>query len=39
MANVPKPKEVNLKDTDGDCVLNILDKEPNTAEGLAVKYK
>lgn len=36
MANVPKPKEVNLKDTDGDGVLDILDKEPTTAAGLAV---
>ncbi len=36
MANVPKPKEVNLKDTDGDGVLDILDKEPTTEAGLAV---
>ncbi|HMV15596.1 MAG: OmpA family protein [Chitinophagales bacterium] len=36
MANVPKPKEVNLKDTDGDGVLDILDKEPTTEPGLAV---
>jgi OOP family OmpA-OmpF porin len=36
MTNVPKPKEVNLKDTDGDGVLDILDKEPTTAAGLAV---
>ncbi|MCC6584647.1 MAG: OmpA family protein [Chitinophagales bacterium] len=36
MANVPKPKEVNLKDTDGDGVLDILDKEPTPVAGLAV---
>lgn len=36
MANVPKPKDVNLKDTDGDGVLDILDKEPNTPAGYAV---
>lgn len=36
MANVPKPKEVNLKDTDGDGVLDILDKEPITEEGFIV---
>lgn len=36
MANVPKPKEVNLKDSDGDGVLDILDKEPNTPAGYAV---
>ncbi|MFN8237014.1 MAG: OmpA family protein [Chitinophagales bacterium] len=36
MANVPKPKEVNMKDTDGDGVLDILDKEPTTPAGYAV---
>ena len=36
LANTPKPKEVNLKDTDGDGVLDILDKEPNTPAGYAV---
>ncbi|MBK9329387.1 MAG: OmpA family protein [Sphingobacteriales bacterium] len=36
MANVPKPKEVNMKDTDGDGVLDILDKEPTTPAGFAV---
>ncbi len=36
MANQPKPKEPNLKDTDGDGVLDILDKEPTTPEGYAV---
>ncbi len=36
MANQPKPKEVDLKDTDGDGVLDILDKEPTTPAGYAV---
>ncbi|HRH56560.1 MAG TPA: OmpA family protein [Chitinophagales bacterium] len=36
MANQPKPKEVNLKDTDGDGVLDILDNEPTTHAGYAV---
>jgi outer membrane protein OmpA-like peptidoglycan-associated protein len=36
MANMPKPKEPNMKDTDGDGILDVLDKEPTTPEGLAV---
>ncbi|HRB92657.1 MAG TPA: OmpA family protein, partial [Chitinophagales bacterium] len=36
MANQPKPKELDLKDTDGDGVLDILDKEPTTPAGYAV---
>lgn len=36
MANVPKPKEVNLADTDGDGVLDILDQEPTTPAGYLV---
>jgi len=36
MANQPQPEKVNLKDTDGDGVLDILDKEPTTEAGLAV---
>ena len=36
MANQPKPKEPNLKDTDGDGVLDVLDKEPTTPAGYAV---
>ena len=36
MANQPKPKEPNMKDTDGDGVLDVLDKEPTTEAGLAV---
>ncbi len=36
MANTPKPKELNIKDTDNDGVLDILDKEPTTPDGYAV---
>lgn len=36
MANQKQPEKLNLKDTDGDGVLDILDKEPTTEAGLAV---
>ncbi len=36
MENQPKPEKPNLKDTDGDGVLDILDKEPETPAGYAV---
>lgn len=35
MANQKQP-DINLKDTDGDGVLDILDQEPNTPAGYAV---
>ena len=35
----PAPKPVDLKDTDGDGVLDILDQEPNTKKGCPVDTK